>query len=240
MSITSNQIQGVLNFMTAEIGKVPYSENTATNPATGEEFRFGPTEYDCSGLVYSAMKSVGIDIPASDAIASKEADVLSKYPGVKVIKNVNQVGKGDLVFFTGASPDASSFGPIGHVGMATSSSQYVSAFDTQSGITLEPLSNSGFVVALDLSGASLPASGTAQQGNGVFSWAPEILDFASEADTFVNKLMWLANPSSWLRIGAFLVGLVLLLFAIHAFIAVADGSPIMPKAPSITPIPVPV
>jgi Phage tail lysozyme len=74
-------------------------------------------------------------------------------------------------------------------------------------------------------------------GGGVFSWPQDITGFFTDADTFVTKLLWLVNPASWVRIGAFLVGVALLLFAIHALIAVNNGQPIV-SMPSVVPVPV--
>jgi hypothetical protein len=73
---------------------------------------------------------------------------------------------------------------------------------------------------------------------GILSIPTDITNFFSEADKFVTLLMWIAQPSSWLRIGAFLVGIGLLLFAIHALIAVGEGGDIMPKMPNIVPVPI--
>jgi hypothetical protein len=50
--------------------------------------------------------------------------------------------------------------------------------------------------------------------------------------------MWIVQPSSWLRIAAFIVGIALLLFAVHALIAVGEGGEIMPKMPNIVPVPI--
>src|SRR5712691_11582435 len=82
------------------------------------------------------------------------------------------------------------------------------------------------------------ATGTSSAGiGGVLGIPDQITGFFSDANSLVNKLMWLMKPSNWLRIGAFLAGVILLLFAIHAFIAGANGEPII-KAPNVVPIPV--
>lgn len=237
MSINVGEI---LAFMTAAIGK-PYSENTATDPATGEEYRFGPTEYDCSGLVYSALKKAGVDIPASDAIANLEAEWLSKQPGVTEVKSTKDIKTGDILFFTGASPDPSPFGGIGHVGIAKSPTELLSAYDTALGVTTTPISQDSFVIGMRL-GSSPAASPTGSQGGlgGLLSIPSEITSFFSDADKFVNVLMWIVNPASWLRIGAFLVGIALLLFAIYAFVKVGEGESPLPKAPQTIPVPVPI
>jgi len=89
---------------------------------------------------------------------------------------------------------------------------------------------------------NVPASNTgttttAASGLPGFSFPSEITSFFSDASAFTEKLMWLAMPSSWLRIGAFLIGIALLLFAIHALVAAGEGAPIF-KMPSVVPVPV--
>ena len=65
-----------------------------------------------------------------------------------------------------------------------------------------------------------------------------IPQFVQDADTFITLLAWIVNPSSWVRIGAFIIGVALLLFAIHALIAVGEGGDIAPSLPNIVPVPV--
>jgi hypothetical protein len=89
-------------------------------------------------------------------------------------------------------------------------------------------------VPASLSGTTPTASTTGIPG---LSWPGEITGFFHDSTAFVDKLMWLAMPSSWLRIGAFLIGIALLLFAIHALIAVGEGQPMF-KMPNIVPVPV--
>jgi len=231
---TTAEVDKMLAYMTAAIGDA----YTQQNPQ-----RYGPGQFDCSGLVWRAMQQAGINIPQSDAIASTEANVLGAQPGVQVIKSPNQIQKGDVVFFTGAEPDPSNYGPIGHVGVATSNTQYVSAYDHQEGVSLNPIGsgNGGFVVAMRLAGGKVTGGDTGgSQGAPGFgiNWGPNILGFFSQADTFVNGLLWLAQPSSWLRIGAFLVGIGLLLFAVYS-LSTGPGDGVAPQRSAI-PVPVPV
>lgn len=74
-------------------------------------------------------------------------------------------------------------------------------------------------------------------GGGILDFPSQITGFFNEADTLVTALMWITKPSNWVRIIAFLGGVALLLFAVHAFIAVGEGGDIMPKMPAIVPIP---
>lgn len=82
------------------------------------------------------------------------------------------------------------------------------------------------------------AAGGTGLGSGILGIPPQITGFFTQANTLITALMWLLQPSSWVRIGAFLVGAALLLFAIHALIAVGEGGDILPKAPAVVPIPV--
>lgn len=75
--------------------------------------------------------------------------------------------------------------------------------------------------------------------SGILDLPASIGSFFGDADTFVNKLMWLVNPASWVRIGAFIAGVAMLLLAAYAFIAIGEGSDkIMPSMPTVMPVPV--
>lgn len=95
----------------------------------------------------------------------------------------------------------------------------------------------GNVPASSVGNTPTPATTTGIPG---LSWPSEITTFFKDGTAFVDKLMWLAMPSSWVRIGAFLIGIALLLFAIHALVAVGEGAPIMPQMPNIVPVPIPL
>lgn len=75
-------------------------------------------------------------------------------------------------------------------------------------------------------------------GGGILGIPSEITNFFKDANTFITALGWIASPSSWVRIGAFIVGVALLLFAIHALIAVGEGGNIIPDIPKVMPVPV--
>lgn len=94
----------------------------------------------------------------------------------------------------------------------------------------------GNVPADSVGGAAPTATDTSALG-GLLSFPNQIVNFFQDADTFTNKLMWLVEPSSWVRIAAFLVGVGLILFAIHALIAVGEGGDIMPH-PNFVPVPI--
>lgn len=88
------------------------------------------------------------------------------------------------------------------------------------------------------SAGSNPAPASGGGSGGILSFPSQITDFFSEADKLVTAIAWLAAPASWVRIVAFLAGVALLLFAIHALVAVGEGGDIMPKMPTVMPIPV--
>lgn len=72
---------------------------------------------------------------------------------------------------------------------------------------------------------------------GYFSGLMDSAAFISDADKFITSLLWLVNPASWLRIGSFMFGILLLLFAIYVFARVGSDQPLIP---SVQPVPVPV
>jgi len=80
--------------------------------------------------------------------------------------------------------------------------------------------------------ASTDTASTGTGGAGILSWPGQITGFFSDADTFVTKLAWIVEPGSWLRIGSFMVAILLLIGAIVVFTR-ADQ-----KLPSVMPIPV--
>jgi cell wall-associated NlpC family hydrolase len=77
--------------------------------------RFGPTYYDCSGLMVAAYKAVGIHI--SDITYTQVAD------GRAIPVDPQYVQPGDLLFFRGDVPVAD----FGHVAMAISATEEVEA-----------------------------------------------------------------------------------------------------------------
>jgi len=231
--------QQILTFMLAQKGK-GYTE---TNPT-----RFGPNEFDCSGLVYTAAHHAGYDIPQGDAIAAKEAPWFAALPGAQVIKNQSQIQAGDLVFFPGSDPGSSPFGPIGHVGMAISPTQYVSAYDTQEGVVTGPIGtgNSGFTVAIRIPGA-VESPGTASGSTGglpsqaaqILGWISNPLETsfsgvtaAGDSIAAVGKEIKgitdffdaLTMPQTWVRIGATLAGLFLTVAGVLTLAKVAEGN----------------
>lgn len=88
--------------------------------------------------------------------------------------------------------------------------------------------------------SNAPASTGAGSGlGGILSWPGEITSFFSDAKDLITAFMWITQPKNWVRIVAFLAGVALLLFAIHALIAAANGTPLV-KMPETLPVPVPI
>jgi|HubBroStandDraft_5_1064220.scaffolds.fasta_scaffold31006_7 cell wall-associated NlpC family hydrolase len=128
----------MLSFMESKVGH-PYSEDLS--------LRRGPTDYDCSGLVWAAAQSAGINIPAAASTTLGEAPYFAAH-GWKAITNESQVQTADVCFFVGADPvNTPPWGPIGHVGMCSTPGTLVSAYDTAKGVCYTPMSQDGFVVA---------------------------------------------------------------------------------------------
>lgn len=75
-------------------------------------------------------------------------------------------------------------------------------------------------------------------GGGLLDFPSQITGFFSQANTLITALMWITKPSNWVRVIAFLGGVALLLFAVHALIAVGEGGEIMPKMPNVVPVPI--
>jgi hypothetical protein len=67
----------------------------------------------------------------------------------------------------------------------------------------------------------------------------QITGFFGDAKTFIDALLWLVNPASWLRIGSFWLAIILLILAATIFLKVGSDEPIF-RMPSSVPVPVPV
>jgi hypothetical protein len=84
-----------------------------------------------------------------------------------------------------------------------------------------------------------PQQTSPQTASNLFSFPGDIIGFFKDAKMFVDALLWIVNPASWLRIGSFAVGIFLVGMAILIFIKVGSDEPII-KVPSTIPLPVPV
>jgi Transglycosylase SLT domain len=92
---------------------------------------------------------------------------------------------------------------------------------------------------LQIGAANQPQQTSPDQTTGLLSWPGDITGFFHDSKDFIDALLWIVNPASWLRIGSFAVGILLILMAVWIFIKVGSDEPII-KAPSTIPIPVPV
>lgn len=140
--ISAAQERSVLSYMVAQLGK-PYSTTD----------RFGPYQFDCSGLVWAALNQAGVPIPAEDNVVHSEIEWLAQVPGAELITNVNDLEPGDIVAMIGADPVDTPYGLMGHIGIVGSgsgaNSVIVSAYDTAGGVNETSLAqNSGFAVAV--------------------------------------------------------------------------------------------
>lgn len=189
-----------------------------TSPTTG---------WDCSGFTQYVYKHFGIDIPRTSE---------AQYAASTKVSQSN-LAPGDLVFAQFPGDNASP----GHVGIYLGGGKVISAQDPAAGTGVDSLADWGSAIVgygRPSGTASTPTgAGLDSSVSGLLGIPSQITDFFNQADTFVKALMWLAQPSSWVRIGAFIAGVALLLFAIHALISAANGSPIV-SMPSVIPVPV--
>jgi cell wall-associated NlpC family hydrolase len=137
--------------MVAEIGK-GYTE---VNPA-----RFGTSAFDCSGLMWYAANQAGIAMPGGPsnvvaALAPYELLWAIAQVGSVSVFNEAEIQQGDWLGFVGADPapfditiSGHTFVGSGHIGMAVSATEYVSAYDTADGVCIKPISGDAFQVAI--------------------------------------------------------------------------------------------
>lgn len=106
---------------------------------------------------------------------------------------------------------------------------------TSTGVSSSGSSSSSSSGGSSASGGSVTAPSTG--GGSVFSWPSEITGFFSDSKTFIDALLWIVNPASWLRIGSFFIALILLAFAMYVFTKVGSDEPLF-QMPSTIPVPV--
>lgn len=97
------------------------------------------------------------------------------------------------------------------------------------------ISAKGNVTGTQQTGTSL-TSATGLPGFN-FSWPGDILGFFKDAKVFIDALLWIVNPASWLRIGSFMLGGILLLFGLYVLMKVGSDEPLF-KMPTVVPVPV--
>lgn len=165
----------MLQFMLSQKGK-KYSQAA----------RFGPNSWDCSGLVWGAAHASGVPMPGgpsdnSAAIVNPELQWAGSQGGAKVMHKPSNkdVKSGDLLGFTGSVDDhvtgnakmMAGFklkignivaNSMGHIGMAMSPGQFMSAYDTAVGCEPEPIDYPNLEVAVRMAGGG----GAAATGDG--------------------------------------------------------------------------
>jgi cell wall-associated NlpC family hydrolase len=185
-----------------------------------------PSGWDCSGFVQYVLTTLGEkNVPRTSEAQWAWVTKVSKA----------DLQPGDLVFAQFPGDNASP----GHVGIYVGGGRVLSAEDPAQGTNYDTLSDWGSAIV----GYGRPptatttADTTSDTSGGLLSFPSQITGFFSDANTFVTAIMWITKPSNWVRVVAFLGGIALLLFAIHALIAAGSGQPLV-KTPSIIPVPV--
>lgn len=199
----------------------------------GYKYIYGGTTtagFDCSGLIYDALLQLGVANPPRTSEA--------QYAYTSHISE-SQLQPGDLVFAQFPGDNASP----GHVGIYIGNGNVYSAQDPALGIGVSTLASWGSAIVgygrlpnVSTSGASGANATLDSSVSSVFSWPSDITGFFGDAKTFVDAAMWLVKPASWLRIGSFGVGIILLAVAIYAFMNMGSGQGI--SAPKIMPVPI--
>lgn len=196
---------------------------------------------------YTQLETLWINAGGSKAIAPLMAAIaMAESGGNSTATNHNTNGTTDFGLWQINSVNGGStalFDPAANAKEALKiyNSQGLKAWTTYNTGAYKQFYNSSIVASsLPQGGTDTSASLTSASGilGGLLSFPTQITTFFSDANDFVKAIMWLAQPSSWIRIGAFIIGVALLLFAIHAFLAVGEGGDIFPKAPAIVPVPV--
>jgi hypothetical protein len=206
------------SFMDGKIGD-PYTEQ---NPE-----RFGPGQFDCSGLIWAAAQAAGIQMPGgpsdpAQAIVGPELQWLGSQPGATIITNPSQIQSGDIIGFVGADPAPGNIDVggktvrgMGHIGMAVSPTEYVSAYDTQEGVVDNPISGDSFVIAVrPEGGGGTPSSAPVSDSGGSASTCAGITLFGHCIGISIPNIG--SDITDWLERGALIVmGAIIVLVGLY-------------------------
>lgn len=159
----SGSEMSAMQFMVKQVGK-RYSQAS----------RYGPDSWDCSGLVWGASHQAGIPMPGGPgpnnaaAIVDPELQWVGAQAGASWTTDPKKIQAGDYLGFHAS--DQGTFGSakmidgdylmvgkqkiqtMGHIGMATSPTQYVSAYDTAEGVIIKGIAGDRFAIAVRLGG----------------------------------------------------------------------------------------
>lgn len=168
----------------------------------------GPGTFDCSGLVQYVLTTLGVKgVPRTSEAQWAWVQKVSK----------SQLRPGDLVFAQFPGDNASP----GHVGVYTGNGQVLSAEDPAAGVAYSSLASWGNAV-VGFGRVPGAAAGTATGGadtstsaaGGLFAWPGQIVGLFADLDSALgglwNALTDLLSPAPWIRAGAGLGGVVLL------------------------------
>lgn len=187
-----------------------------------------PSGFDCSGLVMYVLTTLGVSgVPRTSEAQYAWATKIS----------AADLAPGDLVFAQFPGDNASP----GHVGIYTGGGKVLSAEDPADGIGYSTLDSWGSAIVgygrVPDGTAGADTASTDSALSGLLAFPSTITGFFQDSKTFIDALLWIVNPASWLRIGAFVVGIMLLMFALWSFMRMGNGQPILPQS---VPMPVPV
>ena len=88
----------------------------------------GPNYFDCSGFTMTAFSQIGIELPHSSSLQSKEGDLVEK----------DRLIPGDLVFFNTSGKG------ISHVGIYIGDNSFIHASSTQKKVVITPMADNYF------------------------------------------------------------------------------------------------
>lgn len=162
---------------------------------------------------------------AMAAAAGQDASGLSASGDPGEYSTAYGVAMSNLIAALGGKP-----GLVNNPVQGTVPSSFLSALSTAIGKALTDVPTSASAAATSAESGS---------SGGLLSIPTQITSFFTDADKFVSALLWIVQPSSWLRIGSFLVGIILLLLAGYAFVRVSSGESLIPQTIP-APVPVPV
>lgn len=181
----------------------------------------GPSTFDCSGLVLWTFGRAGISMPRTSQEQYKVGTPITR----------GELAPGDLVFSAGS--DGTPSAP-GHVAIYIGNGQVIAAPHTGADVrvqSVDSLSPTGYRRPPGLGaggggGTAVPATDTSALG-GLLSFPGEVVQFFSDATDDLSATAGLARslfqPSTYVRIGSGLLGLVLLIAGLFFLVREAQS-----------------
>lgn len=182
----------------------------------------GPTQFDCSGLVQFALERLGIsNVPRTSegqwswvsSIKSSDLQagdlVFSQWPGDNTSPGHVAIYVGDGQMVEAPKPGEA----VHKIALNSFYQKYVTGYGRVPGLSYD--SGTASSSSTSTSGTSSTSTGSSDTASAIKQAAAPIAatfgDFSSALTTAMHGVLWIVNPSNWLRVISGIIGGALLI-----------------------------